>query len=454
MPLSSELISEFAKITKDDNAEPSEKVVYGTIVERDGQKYIQIDGSDMVTPVSFTTSIANGERVTAMIKNHTVTVTGNLSSPSVRTAELEGVNGTITKLETSIIQNAAEIELRATKTEVTDIVNDSIAGVNGNISNLGTLITTHETLIQQNAEAIKLRATKTEVTKGINDAVAGVNNNISNLGSTVSTHETLIRQNAEAIELKANKTDPASGVQTSTVSVNSNGVSIATGGTFTVDSGNFELDSNGNLSAQNAYLSGYLFSNGHPVLSNYDISIGTNPPTNPRSRMIWIRPNASASSSTTFTKQITWGDRQQMVNNKRTGTLTGTATAAVGTTYTYRIRIPVYIRTYSSGTTGGVLHFDVATVSGGAAALQASKNVTITEYGSGNRVVEIILTSGTWLGGYGSLYFTLYVTQLSGYYAYNILNSSDSAAAITLECISTSSAGATGWLECQVFSYA
>lgn len=364
MPLSSELISEFAKITKDDSAQPSEKVVYGTIVERDGQKYVQIDGSDMVTPISSTTLVSNGERVTAMIKNHSVTVTGNLSSPSVRTAEIEGVNGSIAKLETSIDQTAA------------------------------------------------------------------------------------------AIELKANKTDPASSVQTSTVKVTATGVNIATGGTFTVDSGNFELDSSGNMSAQNAYMSGSLFANGYPVLSSHDVYIGTSAPTNPHSGMVWIKPDASTSSTTTLSKKITWGDRKNMVANIKTGTLTGSATAAVGSVYTYKIKVPVYIQTRDADITGGVLHFDVATTSGGDPVLEASKTVLQTEYGSGNKVVEITLTSSTWLGSYSSLYFTLYVTRISGYYAYNVLNSSDNTASITLECTSKSSSGATGWRECQIYSYA
>lgn len=364
MQLSSELISQFAKITKDESDVSTEKTVYGTIVEHEGLKYIQIDGSEMLTPITTTTNIANGERVTALIKNHTVTVTGNLTSPSVRTAEVEDING------------------------------------------------------------------------------------------IVSSHTTAILQNAEAIELKANKTDPASGVQTSTVTVNASGVSIATGGTFTVDSGNFELDSSGNMSAQNAYLSGTLFSNGYSVLSSYDISISTSAPSNPHAGMIWIKPDTSTSSTTTLSKQITWGSRANMVNNIKTGTLTGSATAAVGSVYTYTIRIPVYIQTRDADITGGLLHFDVATTSGGDPVLEASKTVLQTDYGSGNKVIEITMTSSTWLGSYSSLYFTLYVTRISGYYAYNVLNSSDATASITLNCTSTSSSGATGWRECQVYSYA
>lgn len=89
MVLTSELISEFAKATNDTTTAKSESIMYGTIVEKDGSKWVQIDGSDILTPLSSTTNIVSGERVTVMIKNHTAIVTGNISSPAARTAEVE-----------------------------------------------------------------------------------------------------------------------------------------------------------------------------------------------------------------------------------------------------------------------------------------------------------------------------------------------------------------------------
>ena len=270
----------------------------------------------------------------------------------------------------------------------------------------------------------------------------------------VAQHSTEIRQTAQEIALKANKGDPAGSVSTSTVTVNAGGVSIRTGGTFTVDSGNFGINADGNMSAQNAYLSGNVFVNGSPALSQKNIYVGTNAPSSPAPGMVWIRPDTSTSAQTTFTKQIAWGSRVHMVNTPKTGSLSGTATAAVGTKYTYRIRVPVYISPYSKGTTGAVLHFDIATESGGAAVVSAEKNVTITDYGSGNKVIEMEVTGGSWIGDNAELFFSLYTTTLPGYYAYNVLNSTDTSAAITVECISTSSSGASGWRDCAVFCYA
>lgn len=271
----------------------------------------------------------------------------------------------------------------------------------------------------------------------------------------VTQHSTEIRQTADEIALKANKGDPAGSVSTSTVTINADGVNIRTGGTFTVDSGNFGINADGNMSAQNAYLSGNVFVNGSPALSQKNIYVGTNAPSSPAPGMVWIRPDTSTSAQTNFTHQIAWRDRVHMVNTPKTGSLTGTATAAVGAKYTYRIRVPVYIGSSSkNGTTGAVLHFDMSTASGGTVALSASKDVTITDYGSGNKVIEMEVTGANWIGNNATLHFSLYTTSLSGYYAYNVLNSTDTSAAITVECISTSSSGASGWRDCAVFCYA
>ena len=90
MALSNELISQFAKIAKNnDKKTKSEKIVYGTVVELNGSKYVQIDGSELFTPIVSTASVEPNERVTVMIKNHTAIVTGNLSNPSASSSEVD-----------------------------------------------------------------------------------------------------------------------------------------------------------------------------------------------------------------------------------------------------------------------------------------------------------------------------------------------------------------------------
>lgn len=305
--------------------------------------------------------------------------------------------------------------------------------------------------IDQQADSIK---TLVSNDAGMQSQINQQADSIKTLVSNDAGMQSQIDQQAGQIALKANKTDPAGSVSTSTVTINADGVNIATGGTFTVESGNFDVDASGNMSAQNAYLSGDIYVNGSPALSQKNIYVGTNAPSNPVSGMVWIKPDTSTSAQTTFTKVVPWSSRVHMVNTPKTGSLTGTATAAVGTKYTYRIKVPVYLSPHTGTPTGAVLHFDIATASGGAAVVSATKNVTITDYGSGNKVIEMEVTGGSWIGNQSTLYFSLYTTALSGYYAYNVLNSSDTSAAITVECISTSSSGASGWRDCAVFCYA
>lgn len=104
MSVSIDLISQFAKVTKTENRKSIESTVYGTIAvdKTDGAKYVQFDGSDLVTPVVTTTNIEDKERVTVLVKDHTATVVGNLSGPSARTQEVEGVKTSIQLLNDSI----------------------------------------------------------------------------------------------------------------------------------------------------------------------------------------------------------------------------------------------------------------------------------------------------------------------------------------------------------------
>lgn len=110
MSLSSDLISEFVKVTKDDEKPKSETVVYGTTVVYEGSTYVKLDGSELLTPVSTTSATKNGERVTVMIKDHTATITGNMSSPSARSDDVKNIAGEINtekaRIDNLIAENA------------------------------------------------------------------------------------------------------------------------------------------------------------------------------------------------------------------------------------------------------------------------------------------------------------------------------------------------------------
>lgn len=84
MVLNSDLISEFVKATNDDTETKKESIGYGTAVIDNDKLYIQMDGSNRLTPAATTVNVEAGERVTFMIKNHSAIITGNMSSRSAR----------------------------------------------------------------------------------------------------------------------------------------------------------------------------------------------------------------------------------------------------------------------------------------------------------------------------------------------------------------------------------
>lgn len=89
MSLPSELVLEFVKITNDKEKTKTETTVYGTARVYNGSTYVQIDGSELLTPISTTANIKDSERVTVMIKNHEAVVTGNITSPAASSSDVD-----------------------------------------------------------------------------------------------------------------------------------------------------------------------------------------------------------------------------------------------------------------------------------------------------------------------------------------------------------------------------
>lgn len=102
MSLSSDLISQFVKTTNDAKKSNEETTLYGTATKFNGKMYAKLDGSDRLTPIDTTVDVKEGERVTVLIKNHTATITGNVSSPSARTDDLKDTNKKVEEANSKI----------------------------------------------------------------------------------------------------------------------------------------------------------------------------------------------------------------------------------------------------------------------------------------------------------------------------------------------------------------
>ena len=130
MALPDKIVSQFAKLAKGDEPRSEGATVTGTAVEYDGTMYVRLDGSEQLTPIaSSTTGMKDGDRITVLVKNHKVTVSGNTTDKSVTSTELSGAVNQFdeivaNKVSTDYLEahyiTADEIEADYVKTEVLD----------------------------------------------------------------------------------------------------------------------------------------------------------------------------------------------------------------------------------------------------------------------------------------------------------------------------------------------
>ena len=82
LKLDKQVVDMFTELTKPADNVKMEKTCYGTISVVDGTRYVKLDGSDLLVPAASTVKTSHGDRVTVLMKNHSLTVTGNLTAPA------------------------------------------------------------------------------------------------------------------------------------------------------------------------------------------------------------------------------------------------------------------------------------------------------------------------------------------------------------------------------------
>ena len=203
MSLSSDLLSQLVKVTKPTKRQSAEATVYGTAVEQDGDMYVQLDGSDVVTPVSSTVKLKSGERVMVTIKDHSAVVTGNLTTKSARSDDVEDIVDEITEVEILVASKVSTDELDAVNGRIDNLVSDnvtikgSLSAAEADIENLQAdnvvikdKLTANEASIE-NLEATKLSADVADLKYASIDDLEAVNAVIYNLDATYATIEAL-----------------------------------------------------------------------------------------------------------------------------------------------------------------------------------------------------------------------------------------------------------------------
>lgn len=149
MSLSNELISQFAKITNDKKTSRIDEVtLYGEVVTCDESICVRFDGSEELTPVTTiaekddkgnitnfkygAASVKTGDRVSVALKNHSATITGNLTDPPMGRAEVKINDDSIV----ATVDDKVKVQIDAMGVRMDNFE----SGVNLSLNNMGVQI--------------------------------------------------------------------------------------------------------------------------------------------------------------------------------------------------------------------------------------------------------------------------------------------------------------------------
>jgi uncharacterized protein YkuJ len=197
MALSNELISQFVKATKDDAPKTTETTLYGTTVKYDGRMFVKIDGSELLTPVQTTASAKEDERVTVLIKNHTATLVGNVTSPSASSSDVEDIADEITEFEIVMAHKVSTDELEA--------INATIDNLNANTANIDELNAINADIQNLKAKYAEIEYIDAENIKALNADIDHLQARVAEIGSLSA--EDLEAINADIENLRAYNAD-------------------------------------------------------------------------------------------------------------------------------------------------------------------------------------------------------------------------------------------------------
>lgn len=185
MGLSNDLISQFVKATNDNvKTTKKETITYGTAVEYKGSMWVKLDGSELLTPISTTTSVKPDDRVTVMIKNHTAVVTGNMSSPSARSGDIEDATSKISEFEILLAYRVTADELEA---------------INATIDTLRANIAKFDNMSAVDAEIVALKTKFADLQYVNAEEMTVINADIENIRAHVGSFANVSTEDLNAI---------------------------------------------------------------------------------------------------------------------------------------------------------------------------------------------------------------------------------------------------------------
>ena len=198
MALSQDLISQFAKLTVKPRDPNKTETVKGTYKKVGGIEYVQIDGSEIWTPVNSTVSAATGDKVKVEIKNHIATITGNISNPSASSTDVSTLADTVDEQGNSIKQMNNTITQQGSSITT---INSTVNQIGSTVNEYKAIVDIQETAIQAHDSAI--RANTANITVNSSD-IRSQGDQINSLNNTVDVQNTTIRSIGDTVTSQGN----------------------------------------------------------------------------------------------------------------------------------------------------------------------------------------------------------------------------------------------------------
>lgn len=217
MALSNDLVSQFVKATQDKPQVTKETTSYGKIVKQGDVTYVQLDGSDLLTPITSTTVVKDEDRVIVNIKDHTATVTGNLTSPSASDKDVKEIGSQITEFEIIMADKVTTQDLEAINAYIENLV-----AVTGKYEELSAITAEIETLQAKyatmehisaidaqiiNAEIQSLKGKLAQFTSISTEDLTAINAELDNLVAYNASFTYVSAEQLEAIYAKIDTLD-------------------------------------------------------------------------------------------------------------------------------------------------------------------------------------------------------------------------------------------------------
>lgn len=235
MSLSNNVVSQFVKITNDYRKKEDNTKAYGKVVIYEDQQYVQLDGSDLLTPVDSTVHVKDDERVTVTIKDHNAIIDGNTSDISASNQALIDLSGDLVQFkvdaEGMFLEVRDEFDEKMSQFKVT--VDGMFLEVNNKVDN----------------KFAQFQVTVDGMFAQVSNRVSATEQNIASLSVTASQIQTEVSKKVDGTQVGTIVTQNA---ESWGISINGK----LKGTNYTFDGNNFTIGSTtGNTTAYHA--SGY-----------------------------------------------------------------------------------------------------------------------------------------------------------------------------------------------------